>query len=448
MKVSTQTILPRFSRVAFEPFRSRMEVREVVEPLSSGPVALRALFVDDSAEDVELMLRELSRAHFLTTHVRVERPQDFKKAVAQGAWDIILCDYSMQSLPVEAVLSDAANHPDKVPVVVVSGYAGEEVAVNVMHMGACDYVCKDNLRRLSSIIHRELSQTQARLASEKEHLRYRDRLRQASKLEALGQLAAGVAHEINTPMQFISDNLSFMKKALAMLEPALVGYCEHAAAATRRSQYDPATTVRLLRELPEAIDAALEGTQRVARIIDAMKGFSHPGSGTPRRTDLVELVHRAAVLSRAQWKLVADLDVVPREPLPQVLCYADELGQAVINMLVNAAHAIEDAALGKPGRIAIHLQASPGGVEVKVSDNGLGMSEEVRARMFEPFFTTKPEGRGTGQGLTQVYATVVKQHGGDINVESTYGSGTTIALFIPLAPPNVVQSPVPIDGSC
>lgn len=425
-----------------------MEARDVLEPASSGPVALRALFVDDSAEDVELILRELSRAHFLTTHVRVERRQDFKKAVAQGSWDIILCDYSMQSLPVEVVLNDAANQLEKVPVVVVSGYAGEEVAVSVMHMGACDYVCKDNLRRLSSIIHRELSQTRARVASEKEHLRYRDRLRQASKLEALGQLAAGVAHEINTPMQFISDNLSFMKKALVMLEPALESYCEHANATSTRLDNDCATTLRLLRELPEALDAALEGTQRVAKIIDAMKGFSHPGSGTPRRTDLKELAHRAAVLSRAQWKLVADLDVVSHDPLPTVTCYADELGQALINLLVNAAHAIEDAQLGRVGKITIHLQTSLGGVELKVTDDGLGMPDEVRARMFEPFFTTKADGRGTGQGLTQVYATVIKQHGGDINVESTQGVGTSITLFIPSAPTHLAQGQAPLDVSC
>lgn len=419
----------------------------MVEPASSGPVALRALFVDDSPEDVELILRELSRAHFLTTHVRVERHQDFKKAIAQGSWDIILCDYSMQSLPVEVVLSDAANERDKVPVVVISGYAGEEVAVNVMHMGACDYVCKDNLRRLSSIIHRELTQTQTRVANEREHLRYRDRLRQATKLEALGQLAAGVAHEINTPMQFISDNLSFMKKALAILEPALTGYLGGAKPASGAAGNDAATTRRLLRELPEALDAALEGTQRVAKIIDAMQGFTHPGSGTPRRTDLVELVHRAAVLSRAQWKLVADLEVVARDPVPAITCYADELGQALLNLLVNAAHAIEDASLGKPGRIEVRLQPSLGGAEIKVTDNGLGMSDEVRTRMFEPFFTTKVEGRGTGQGLTQVYATVVKQHGGDINVESTHGMGTSIALFIPSAPTDLVQAPS-IDRSC
>lgn len=427
-----------------------MESREVPEPASSGTVPLRALFIDDSPEDVELMLRELTRAQFLTTHVRVDRHQDFKKAVAQGTWDVILCDYSMGALPVEVVLADVSSHEGKVPVVVVSGYAGEEAAVSVMHLGACDYVCKDNLRRLSSIIYRELSLTQARIASQKEQSRYRDRLRQATKLEALGQLAAGVAHEINTPMQFISDNLSFMKKALGMLEPALVNYYEKALGDpdSLPPDQDPDMAIRLLRELPEALNAALEGTQRVARIVDAMKGFSYASAGTPRTTDLVELARRAAVLSRAQWKLVADLEILPKDPVPTVACYSDELGQALINLVVNAAHAIEDAGLRVPGRIEVQLQTSPGGVEIRVTDNGVGMSDEVRARMFEPFFTTKVEGRGTGQGLIQVYTTVVKQHGGDIDVSSTLGAGTSITLFIPSAPATLVSGPTLLEAAC
>lgn len=414
-----------------------MEPKDALEPASSGSVPLRALFLDDSAEDVELILRELTRAHFLTTHVRVERPQDFRKALAHGEWDVMLCDYSLRALPVEGVLADVSNQEDKVPVIVVSGYAGEEVAVKVMQMGACDYVSKDNLRRLSSIVHRELTQTRARLANKREQLRYRERLRQSSKLEALGQLAAGVAHEINTPMQFISDNLSFMKKALALLEPTLAAIGEQSCGTRWASDGEPdlAMTRKLLRELPEALDAALDGTQRVARIIDAMKGFAHPGADTPRHTDLVELVRRAAVLSRAQWKLVAELEIIPHEPVPSVVCYADEVGQALINVLVNAAHAIEDTQ--RKGRIEVHVQDSTGGVEIKVQDNGVGMSDEVRARMFEPFFTTKPEGRGTGQGLSQVYATIVRQHGGDIDVSSSHGRGTTVTLFVPCAPPNL-----------
>jgi signal transduction histidine kinase len=418
-----------------------MESKEVPEPASSGSVALRALFVDDSPEDVELVLRELTRAHFLTTHLRVERRQDFRKALAQGQWDIVLCDYSLRALSIEGILTELAKQDDKVPVVVMSGYAGEEVAVSVMQQGACDYVSKDNLRRLSSIVHRELTQTQARLASKAEQIRYRERLRQSSKLEALGQLAAGVAHEINTPMQFISDNLSFMKKALAMLEPTLTALSERSPKTSLEldASLDSSMRQRLLRELPEALDAALDGTQRVARIIDAMKGFTHPGSETPRPTDVVELVRRATVLSRPQWKLVAELEVIPQEPLPLVLCYADELGQALINVLVNAAHAIEDANQ-KVGRIEIHLHDSMGGVEIKITDNGIGMTDEIRARMFEPFFTTKAEGRGTGQGLLQVYSTIVKQHGGDIDVLSRPGKGTTVSLFIPSKPPKASQT--------
>lgn len=412
-----------------------MESNETQEPASGGSVTLRALFIDDSPEDVELVLRELSRSQFLTTHVRVDKPQDFRKALTQGAWDIVLCDYSLRAVPVQDVITQLLSQEEYVPVVVVSGYAGEEVAVSVMQMGARDYVCKDNLRRLSSIVHRELAQTRAHNANRKEQLKYRERLRLASKLEALGQLAAGVAHEINTPMQYISDNLSFMKKVLAAIEPALLAaFSANGDYRHLEEEIDLAQTRRLLGELPEALDAALDGTQRVARIVDAMKGIAHPGGDTPRTTDILELVRRAAVLSRTQWKRVAELDVIAHDPLPSVACFADELGQALINVMLNAAHAIEDAER-KNGRIEVHVQDATGGVEIRIIDNGIGMSDETRARIFDPFFTTKAPGRGTGQGLSQVYMTVVKQHGGDVDVASQLDKGTIVSLFIPSTPP-------------
>lgn len=419
-----------------------MESNETHEPVSGGSVTLRALFVDDSPEDVELVIRELGRAQFLTTHVRVDKPQDFRKALTQGAWDIVFCDYSLRAVPVQDVISQLQSQEEYVPVVVISGYAGEEVAVSVMHMGARDYVCKDNLRRLSSIVHRELAQTRAHNANRKEKLKYRERLRLSSKLEALGQLAAGVAHEINTPMQYISDNLSFMKKVLVAIEPALAAFGANGDCAHLDAEIDVAQTRRLLRELPEALDAALDGTQRVARIVDAMKGIAHPGGDTPTKTDILELVRRAAVLSRTQWKHIAELDVIAREPLPVVSCFADELGQAVINVMVNAAHAIEDAQR-KGGRIEVHVQDAVGGVEIRIIDNGIGMSEETRARIFDPFFTTKALGRGTGQGLSQVYTTIVKQHGGDVDVTSRPNRGTTVSLFVPLTPPALRSSTLP-----
>lgn len=419
-----------------------MESNETQEPASGGSVTLRALFIDDSPEDVELVLRELSRAQFLTTHVRVDKPQDFRKALTQGAWDIVLCDYSLRSVPVQDVIVQLQSQEDYVPVVVVSGYVGEEVAVSVMQMGARDYVCKDNLRRLSSIVHRELAQTRAHNANRKEQLKYRERLRLSSKLEALGQLAAGVAHEINTPMQYISDNLSFMKKVLAAIEPALTAFSVNGDCSHLDGELDLVQTRRLLLQLPEALDAALDGTQRVARIVDAMKGIAHPGGDTPRTTDILELVRRAAVLSRTQWKRVAELEVIAHEPLPPVACFADELGQALINVMINAAHAIEDAER-KSGRIEVHVQDANGGVEIRIVDNGTGMSEETRARIFDPFFTTKALGRGTGQGMSQVYTTIVKQHGGDVDVTSQLNKGTIVSLFVPLMPPVPRSSTLP-----
>ncbi len=288
-----------------------------------------------------------------------------------------------------------------------------------------------------------------------ELVRMRERLRtaqtelvQAQKLQAIGSLAAGIAHEINTPTQFATDNAVFVGKAVAKLGEAVVHYqqlleelIEGRAVQPKRAQAELAELVRpkfrfLLDESPMAVTATLEGLQRICSIVKAMKEFSHPSGGIKSPVDLGQLVTTTVTVARNEWKYVADVETSFEPNLPEVPCCRDELGQAILNLLVNAAHAIDantdHGELGK-GRIRIALRVAGEHVELSVSDTGCGMPESVLPRIFEPFFTTKPVGKGTGQGLAIVHSVVVEKHRGRLTVESKEGEGTTFRLFLPRA---------------
>lgn len=266
------------------------------------------------------------------------------------------------------------------------------------------------------------------------------------KLATLGGLAAGIAHEINTPMQFIGDNVRFLAEAITGLDRAvgaLRGTLERldpAASATVDEGHD---LRYLLEESPKAVQQTLDGVQRVAEIVKAMKEFAHPGGDALTPTDLNQAIASTVTLSRNVWKYVAEVHLDLDEELPRVQVALGAFQQSVLNLTVNAAHAIEDR-LGMPaelgsgaypvgkGRITIRTRRAGGEVLVEVSDTGCGMTDAVRCRIFEPFFTTKPVGRGTGQGLALVHAEIVGHLHGAIDVESAPGSGSLFRLRIPV----------------
>jgi two-component system NtrC family sensor kinase len=268
---------------------------------------------------------------------------------------------------------------------------------------------------------------------------------QAQKLESIGQLAAGVAHEINTPIQYIGDNLRFIQESYSTLSGALSAYRKMgsemdpaAMSALEAVSNDPAIDFEFLeREMPCAIEQALEGVQHVAEIVRAMKEFSHPGPVEMCAADLNHLIQTTVVVSRNQWKYVADLNTDLDPGLPFVACLAGELSQVFLNLIVNAADAIGDARKLKPGTkgvIAITTRCVDGQAEVRVSDTGTGIPPEIRSKIFDPFFTTKDIGRGSGQGLALAYATMKKHHG-TIEFETAMGVGTTFILRVPTGVP-------------
>jgi signal transduction histidine kinase len=270
-------------------------------------------------------------------------------------------------------------------------------------------------------------------------------LRQAQKLESVGQLAAGIAHEINTPTQYIGDNIRFLKDAFHDLG-GLVANCQQTLAAApdnnqSRKQVEKvsatlksADTQFLLEEIPKAIEQSLEGVGRVAALVNAMKEFSHPGTKDKIHLDLNHAIQSTITVARNEWKYVADVVTDFDPSLPMVSCLAGEFNQVILNLIVNAAHTIADVVKGgafEKGTITVQTRNSGEWVEIRIQDNGAGIPEKVRPRIFDPFFTTKEIGKGTGQGLAIARSVIVDKHQGTIQFETELGKGTTFIIRLP-----------------
>jgi signal transduction histidine kinase len=270
-------------------------------------------------------------------------------------------------------------------------------------------------------------------------------LRQAQKLESIGQLAAGIAHEINTPTQYIGDNIIFLRGAFEdlwrLLETIRPGAGGTELPASVRRAVEEADLDYLEKEIPNAIGQSLEGVRRVSSIVSAMKDFSHPGASAKTPTDLNRAIESTALVCRSEWKYVGEMQLDLAPDLPLVPCLPDEFNQVVLNLIINAAHAIAEA--GRNGKGLIRIQTRPAGefAQISISDNGAGIPEAIQSRVFDPFFTTKPVGKGTGQGLAIAHSVIVEQHGGSIALESAVGGGTTFHLRLPVASAGTPRRP-------
>lgn len=273
------------------------------------------------------------------------------------------------------------------------------------------------------------------------------------KMEAIGEMAAGIAHEINTPIQYIGDNIQFLRDAavgMMRLAEASAAACEAGRAVPiPQDILDELEKLRqeidwdfLKEEIPLAIEQSLEGRDRVAAIVRAMKEFAHPGDEELTPLDVNHAIENTLAVSRGEWKHVADVELKLAEHLPPVHGFPGSFNQVLLNLVVNASHAIADRhENGARGILSISSALREDSVEIVVGDNGCGIPAEIVSRIFEPFFTTKDVGKGTGQGLALTHAVIVERMKGQIEVDSTPGEGTRFLLRLPLGEAANTQKP-------
>jgi PAS domain S-box-containing protein len=280
-----------------------------------------------------------------------------------------------------------------------------------------------------------------------EHELLERQLAQAQKLESIGQLAAGIAHEINTPTQYVGDNTRFLDEVFGGLERIHVLYDQlldrvrsggpthdllekiEAAASEVNLDYIRA-------EIPKAIKESIEGIARISHIVRAMKEFSHPGSGEKTSIDLNRAIENTIMVARNEWKYVAEIETSLDPDLPLVPCLPGEVNQVILNMIINAAHAIAEKqkrdGSEQKGTIKISTRKRGECAEISINDTGTGIAEAIKSKIFDPFFTTKEVGKGTGQGLAISHSVIVEKLGGSIDFETRLGEGTTFVVRLPI----------------
>jgi len=273
-----------------------------------------------------------------------------------------------------------------------------------------------------------------------------NQLQQSQKMEAIGQLAAGIAHEINTPTQFVGDNTRFFQDAFEDLIRIIREYEDLIAKAKVQSLTEELISAAEKRieeidlpyfeeEIPVALQHTLKGVDRITKIVQAMKIFSHPGMAVKEPTDINKEIEKTITITRNEWKYVAEMQTDLDAAMPLVPCFRAEMNQVILNLIVNAAHAIAEANADNPsqrGIIRIRTCQKDNWVKIHISDTGAGIPEDIRHKIFDLFFTTKGPGKGSGQGLSISHSVIVEKHKGTLELESQVGRGTTFTIGLPM----------------
>jgi PAS domain S-box-containing protein len=258
-----------------------------------------------------------------------------------------------------------------------------------------------------------------------EMIKIENQLRHAQKMEGIGTLAAGIAHEINTPLQYLYDNTLFIKESFKTIFDSFTKNKEVLGKNDENLAY-------LLDEIPKALEENMNGIQIVRKIVMAMKNFSHPGLKTMQKADINEAIRSTITITKNVWKYNAEITTELKEGLPEVTCHIGDVNQVFLNMITNSSDAISEKSDKQAGLIKIKTDNDDSFVFITVEDNGNGIPESIIEKIFQPFFTTKQIGKGTGQGLALSYDIIVNKHNGDIKVESKKGSGTKFTIKLPI----------------
>ena len=397
---------------------------------------MRVLVCDDDPAMLHVISRTIAKAG----HEVVQAADGHRawEALQDGSIQLAVLDWEVPGPNAIEICERLKRHRkcQTIYVIVLTGRASPEAVSLALGAGASDFVTKpfsgeELIARLS------MGQRTVQMQSELVH---------AQKLEAVGQLAAGIAHEINTPLQYVGDNTEYLRKAFDRMTEVFEQYQSILKAANSDSitpelvaevedAVKKARVTSLMEQIPEAIEDALDGIETVAKLVRAMKEFSHPGTDEKTNVDINRAIETTITVAKNEWKYVADVETDLDADLPVVPGLPGELNQVFLNLLVNAAHAIADVvgdgANGK-GKITFSTRSAGDWAEIRIEDTGGGIPETIRSRIFEPFFTTKELGKGTGQGLAIAHAVIVQKHGGKICVKTKPGEGTTFFIKLPL----------------
>lgn len=387
---------------------------------------LNVLFLEDSAEDVELCISELKRSGFDPFFTRVDNAEDFRAALARQQWDVVLADFSMPQYSALEGLQLLKTTGQMIPFVVVTGSINEETAVCCLKQGADDYILKNNMTRLGPAVQQAIRVYKER----QERQALEEQLRRAQKMEAIGQLSGGIAHDFNNILTAILGNAEMALEALESIAPQ-------------------ADAIR------EGLLEIEKSAERAAALTRQLLAFSRRQVIQPVRVDLNRMLRD---MEKMLKRLIAEnirLEVVTQAGLRLVKADPGQLEQVVMNLAVNARDAMPKGGLLRletaneildKDYLSTHPEARGGPhVRLTVRDTGCGMDRQTLERAFEPFFTTKEVGQGTGLGLATVYG-IVKQAEGHITVESGVGSGTTFYIYLPVCDEDETEGPVGLEG--
>ncbi len=392
---------------------------------------LRLLLVEDSADDAQLLLLELRRAGYDIDWERVETAETLTAALTRREWDVVVSDFSMPTLDALAALAIVQRHGLDLPFIIVSGTMGEETAVETMRAGAHDYLLKGHLRRLAPAIERELREAGVR----REQRTLREQLLLSDRLASVGMLAAGVAHEVNNPLAAALGNLEY---TTALLQELIDG-CGKADSPLGAAA--SAWLVGQLRALDEPLRDSIVAARRIRDIVRDIKSFSRSEVEQLGPIDVRQVLDSALRLAQVELRKRARVVKVIAE-VPPVLASEARLSQVFLNLIVNAAQAMEPSKAAR-NELRLSTQLAGDQVVVEVRDTGSGIPAELQARIFEPFFTTKPKGQGTGLGLP-ICQGIVGGFGGRIEVESTVGEGSTFRVLLPASALELQRAPAPV----
>lgn len=303
----------------------------------------------------------------------------------------------------------------------------------------------ENIRYL--VFFHDISQ---RVAAEEKRKNTESQMDEARRLEAIGALSAGIAHEINTPIQFIGDNHDYLEDGLGNIWKSYNRYDALKKAAEKAgccpeevakvNEFNQGITLtNLIKEIAAALNESREGIKQVRDIVILMKEFAHPGTDDKDEVDVNSIVTNVLAICKNRRKNTADIELNLDEALPRVRCRKGQVQQVILNLVINAIDAIDEADKGR-GRIRIETRASNDAVQIYLSDTGCGVPETLKQKIFDPFFTTKPVGKGTGQGLALAKDAIVKGHGGKLSLVDKDGFTTTFLIELPLK--SEIQSPI------